>query len=100
MFYGLLLSACCPQVPLKTIFLLYVGGTGTQVGAKAEMMMGDIFLEAEEFQEAVHAYGRAEAKAGEEGAGGGEVLDQARQKLKDANVQLEQSKKKNYYKVV
>ena len=66
------------------------------MGARGEMMIGDVHLEAEEFQEAVHAYGRAEAKAGETG---GEVLDQARQKLKQANVQFEQSKKKNYYKV-
>lgn len=67
-----------------------------KVGAQAEIMIGDIRVEAEEFQEAVHAYGRAEGKVKEIG---GEFLDQAREKLKKANILLEQSKKKQYYKV-
>lgn len=67
-----------------------------QVGAQAEIMIGDIRVEAEEFQEAVHAYARAEGKVKELG---GEFLDQAREKHKKANILLEQSKKKQYYKV-
>ena len=66
------------------------------MGAQAEIMIGDVRVEAEEFQEAVHAYTRAEGKVKELG---GEVLDQAREKLKKANILLEQSKKKQYYKV-
>lgn len=68
----------------------------SQVGAQAEITAGDVHLEAEEYQEAVHAYTRAEGKVS---GIGGEVLDQARQKLKKANILLEQSKKKEYYKV-
>lgn len=52
--------------------------------------------EVEEFQEAVNAYSRAEAKVKEIGM---EILDQAKAKLKEANILLEQSKKKQYYKV-
>lgn len=58
--------------------------------------MGDVHTEAEEFQEAVNAYARAENIVKEIGM---EVLDKARSKLKQANVLLEQSKKKQYYKV-
>ncbi|CAN0351842.1 unnamed protein product, partial [Laminaria digitata] len=68
-----------------------------QVGAQAEILIGDVRVEAEEFQEAVHAYARAEGKVKELG---GEVLDQARDKLKKANIMLEQSKKKQYYKTL
>lgn len=60
-------------------------------------MVGDVHVEAEEFQEAVHAYGRAEQKAKE--MDDQELLESARQKLKKAQVFLEQSKKKDYYKV-
>ncbi|CAN0348414.1 unnamed protein product [Ectocarpus sp. 12 AP-2014] len=59
--------------------------------------MGDVHQEAEEFQEAVNAYARAETKVKEIGM---EVLDQARAKLKQANILLEQSKKKQYYKIL
>lgn len=68
-----------------------------EVGAQAEIMIGDIRVEAEEFQEAVHAYARAEGKVKELG---GEFLDQAREKHKKANILLEQSKKKQYYKTL
>ncbi|CAN0077618.1 unnamed protein product [Ectocarpus sp. 6 AP-2014] len=68
-----------------------------EVGAQAEIVMGDVHQEAEEFQEAVNAYARAETKVKEIGM---EVLDQARAKLKQANILLEQSKKKQYYKVL
>lgn len=66
------------------------------MGAQAELIIGDVFIEKEEYQEAVHAYSRAEGKVKELG---GEFLDQAREKLKKANILLEQSKKKQYYKV-
>eukprot|EP00903_Cladosiphon_okamuranus_P006463 g6323.t1 len=68
-----------------------------EVGAQAEMIFGDVYTEAEEFQEAVNAYSRAEAKVKEIGM---EILDQARAKLKQANILLEQSKKKQYYKIL
>lgn len=74
-------------------FSVYFRG---KVGAQAEIVVGDVHLEAEEFQEAVNAYTRAETKVQEIGM---EVLDQARSKLKQANILLEQSKKKQYYKV-
>lgn len=61
------------------------------------MMMGDLHIEEEEFQEAVHAYGRAEQKAKE--LDEDDVLEDVRKKLKKAQVFLEQSKKKDYYKV-
>lgn len=67
-----------------------------KIGAQAEIVIGDVHTEAEEFQEAVNAYARAETKMKEIGT---DVLDQARSKLKQANVLLEQSKKKQYYKV-
>lgn len=70
---------------------------GGQEGVQAEVMIGDAYMEEEEFQEAVHAYTRAETKGRE--MGGGEAMDDARQKLKKAQIALEQSKKKNYYKV-
>lgn len=68
-----------------------------QHGVRAEIMIGDVHVEAEEFQEAVSAYGRAEQKAKE--MDDQELLENARQKLKKAQVFLEQSKKKDYYKV-
>ncbi|CAM9913177.1 unnamed protein product, partial [Pylaiella littoralis] len=68
-----------------------------EIGAQAEILIGDVHTEAEEFQEAVNAYARAETKMKEIGT---EVLDQARSKLKQANVLLEQSKKKQYYKIL
>lgn len=67
-----------------------------KVGAQAEIVFGDVHTEAEEFQEAVNAYSRAEAKVKEIGM---EILDQAKAKLKQASILLEQSKKKQYYKV-
>lgn len=68
-----------------------------QEGIRAEIVLGDVYMQEEEFQEAVHAFTRAE-NIGKE-SGGGEALDDARQKLKKAQIALEQSKKKNYYKV-
>lgn len=61
-------------------------------------MVGDVHMEEEEFQEAVHAYSRAEQKA-KDMDDEMEAMKELQQKLKRANALLEQSKKKQYYKV-